>query len=230
MQLVHLPDTVDAVVARSLETPALYRWTRAIIRFLLRLLFHLEITGEEYLHTTQRPLMVVTNHLHWLDPPIVFAILPHRTTVFAAEKWATRPIIGDLFRIIGNAIFVNRGEVDRRALTRAMAVLKAGGVLGIAPEGTRSKTGGLQPGKEGAAYLAIRTGATILPIGLAGQEKAFRTLFRLRRPVIHIRVGEPFTLDSVSDRPRGEELAAHTDHIMRRLAELLPESYRGVYA
>jgi 1-acyl-sn-glycerol-3-phosphate acyltransferase len=230
MRLWNSPDTTEAVVRRALETPWLYRITRALVRFLLNLLFQIEINGAEHLKQPGGPLLVVTNHLHWLDPPIVFALLPLRATVFAAEKWGAHPILGPLFRAIGNAIFVNRGEVDRRALNQALAVLKAGGVLGIAPEGTRSRTGTMQRGRSGAAYLASRTGATILPIGISGQEKAFQTLFQLRRPVIRIVVGEPFVLPGTPNQAKGEELDQYTEQIMRRLAKLLPPEYRGVYA
>lgn len=223
-------DTTEAVARRALETPWLYRAARAVIRFLLHLLFRIEISGAEHLNQPGGPLLVVTNHLHWLDPPIVFAILPLRATVFAAEKWGAHPLLGPLFRIIGNAIFVHRGEADRRALRQALAVLKAGGVLGIAPEGTRSRTGTMQRGRGGAAYLASRTGATILPIGISGQEKAFRALFRLHRPVIRVMVGEPFVLPGTPNQAKGEELDHYTEQIMRRLAELLPPEYRGVYA
>jgi 1-acyl-sn-glycerol-3-phosphate acyltransferase len=203
---------------------------RRVIYVLIHLLFRIEITGAEHLHQPGGPLLIVTNHLHWLDPPIVFAIVPMRATVFAADKWGRRPIIGDLFRVIGNAIFVRRGEVDRQALKKALAVLKAGGVLGIAPEGTRSRTGKLQRGRGGAAYLAARTGALILPIGITGQEKALRTLLlRFRRPTIRVAVGEPFTLPGTPNQAKGELLNAYTDQIMRRLAELLPPEYRGVY-
>ncbi len=228
-QPVHLSDTAEAIAARALETPWLYRFTRALIWILLRLLFHIEIVGAEHLRRTKGPLLVVTNHLHWLDPPIVFAILPLRTTVFAGEKWGVHPIFGPLFRAIGNAIFVNRGEVDRQALGKALAVLNAGGVLGIAPEGTRSRAGVLQRGRSGTAYLASHTGAPILPIGISGQEKAFRSLFRLRRPTIRVVVGEPFTLPGTPNRVKGDQLDAYTEQIMRRLAELLPPEYRGVY-
>ncbi len=228
-QPVHLSDTAEAIAARALETPWLYRFTRALIWILLRLLFHIEIVGAEHLRRTKGPLLVVTNHLHWLDPPIVFAILPLRTTVFAGEKWGVHPIFGPLFRAIGNAIFVNRGEVDRQALGKALAVLNAGGVLGIAPEGTRSRAGVLQRGRSGTAYLASRTGAPILPIGISGQEKAFRSLLRLRRPTIRVVVGEPFTLPGTPNRVKGDQLDAYTEQIMRRLAELLPPEYRGVY-
>jgi 1-acyl-sn-glycerol-3-phosphate acyltransferase len=221
---------MEAIAMRALETPWRYRFVRALVGFLLRLLFHIEIIGVDRLNQAKGPLLIVANHLHWLDPPIVFAIVPLRTTVFAADKWGAHPIFGPLFRLVGNAIFVNRGEVDRQALGKALAVLRAGGVLGIAPEGTRSKTGTLQRGRSGTAYLASRTGAPILPIGISGQEKAFRTLVRLRRPTIRVMVGEPFTLPGTPNLVKGEHLDAYTDQIMRRLAELLPPEYRGDYA
>jgi|YNPNPStandDraft_1061719.scaffolds.fasta_scaffold38931_2 1-acyl-sn-glycerol-3-phosphate acyltransferase len=221
--------TPEMIAANALITPPLYKIARAIVRFLLHLLFHIEIEGAHYLQQVRGPLLVVANHLHWLDVPIVFALLPLRATAFAAEKWERHPFIGRLFRAIGNPIFVQRGEVDRRALAQALAVLRAGGVLGVAPEGTRSKTGALQPARGGAAYLAARTGATLLPIGIAGQEKAFRTLFRLRRPVIYVKVGAPFTLPGTPNQAKGEQLDAYTEMIMQTLADLLPPSYRGVY-
>ena len=70
----------------------------------------------------------------------------------------------------------------------------------------------------------------ILPIGLAGQEKAFRTLFRLRRPTIRVAIGEPFRLPGTPNQAKGEQLDRYTELIMCRLAALLPPEYRGVYA
>jgi 1-acyl-sn-glycerol-3-phosphate acyltransferase len=224
-------DTPEAVAAAALEMPWIYRATRAAFWFLFKALFRVEITGADYLRQPGGPLLVATNHLHWLDAPLALAIMPFRGTAFAADKWATHPFIGPLFRIVGNAIFVQRGEIDRRALTSALAVLKAGGVLGVAPEGTRSKTGQLQSGRGGAAYLAARTGATILPMVMCGQEKAFQTRFcSLRRPLIQVIVGEPFTLPGAPNHARGDQLDAYTELIMQRMAELLPPEYRGVYA
>jgi 1-acyl-sn-glycerol-3-phosphate acyltransferase len=174
-------------------------------------------------------VLFVSNHLHWLDPVIAIALIPRPATMFAADKWERRPVIGHLLRWTHQTIFVARGEVDRRALGQALQVLKSGGMLGIAPEGTRSKTGCLQEAHTGAAYLASRTGATLLPVGIAGQEKSIACWKRLRRPHIVARVGEPFTLSGTPNRAKGKQLEAYTDEIMHRIAALLPPEYRGFY-
>lgn len=211
------------------DPPLHYKLLRSIVGWLLRVLARLEVEGLENV-PPNGPLLVVTNHIHWLDPVVAFAILPHQAVVFAADKWARRPPIGCLMRWVGDAIFVARGEVDRRALGQALRVLKEGKVLGIAPEGTRSKTGGLQRGRGGAAYLASRTGVTLLPLVAFGQEKAERSWLRLRRPLIKVVIGEPFTLPGTPNRAKGEEMDRYTDEIMQRIAALLPPEYRGVYA
>jgi len=100
-------------------------------------------------------------------------------------------------------------------------------VLGIAPEGTRSKTGSLQRGKPGAAYLALRANVPILPVVVTGTERVFRDLLRLRRPRVRVVIGEPFRLTLPEDEKR--PLQALADRMMYRLAELLPPEYRGVY-
>jgi 1-acyl-sn-glycerol-3-phosphate acyltransferase len=125
---------------------------------------------------------------------------------------------------------VRRGEGDRAALRAALNVLESGRPLGVAPEGTRSRTGGLIEGKTGTTFLALKAQVPILPIALAGTDKVFPRLRRLRRTTVQIRIAPAFTLPPVGDGPRREHLQYCTDLIMARLASMLPESYRGVYA
>jgi 1-acyl-sn-glycerol-3-phosphate acyltransferase len=103
-------------------------------------------------------------------------------------------------------------------------------VLGVAPEGTRARgTCALQKAKTGIAYLATRADVPIVPVGMAGTEKVKKNLPRLKRTDMRVVVGKPFRLPE-SGRVRGEKLEEYTDLIMHRIAELLPEEYRGVYA
>ncbi|HFD39061.1 MAG TPA: 1-acyl-sn-glycerol-3-phosphate acyltransferase [Anaerolineae bacterium] len=204
-----------------------YRLARAVVGFLIRLLARLEVEGLE--HVPDRgPYLLVSNHLHWLDPPVLGVVLPHRSYVFAAEKWEHHWLIGPLMRSF-NAIFVRRGEVDRKALRQALTVLKAGGVLGLAPEGTRSKTGGLQQGRHGASYMAYRAGVPLLPAVVYGQEKVFPSLRRLRRATVRVVFGPPFEPPPIEGKAGAEEIHALTQETMYRLAALLPPEYRGVY-
>jgi 1-acyl-sn-glycerol-3-phosphate acyltransferase len=206
----------------------LYPVIRAVIRFLVKTLTRLDVEGLENV-PERGPYILVTNHLHWLDSPMIFSVMPHPARVFAGEKWAKRLFIGWLLRSV-NAIFVNRGEVDRRALREALATLKAGGVLGMAPEGTRSKTGGLQRGRSGAAYLAYHSGARLAPVVSTGQERAVSSLLHLRRARVRVVFGPPFDPPPVSGKVTTAHLDSLTEEIMHRLAALLPPEYRGVYA
>jgi 1-acyl-sn-glycerol-3-phosphate acyltransferase len=204
-----------------------YRLLIGAIRFLLRLLCRVRVDGlaNAPLHG---PMIVLTNHLHFLDALVVPAVLPVRMTVLAAEKWETRPIVNRLFKAV-NAVFINRGAADRAALMRVEERLKQGAIVGIAPEGTRSPTGALQEGKGGAAFLGSRTGAAMLPMVLYGQEKASRAWRRLHRVEIFVRIGQPFKLSPIQGSRRSQQNDAMTQDIMLRIARLLPPEYQGVY-
>lgn len=209
------------------------QWTRRQIAFrgfvllLIRLLARVQVEGAENIPATG-PFVLAPNHIHMLDLPVIFAYLPRRTVVFAANKWQNFPILGWLLRSFGDAIYVHRGAPDRKALGLAVEVLKAGGVLGLAPEGTRSRTGGLQQGRTGVVYLANRGDAPILPVVAFGQEKAFACWLRFRKVPICVRIGKPIHLPA--GKLRASELDSHTDDLMITLARMLPAEYRGVYA
>jgi 1-acyl-sn-glycerol-3-phosphate acyltransferase len=128
-----------------------------------------------------------------------------------------------------NGIWLNREEIDTRALKAARDHLKRGGMLGIAPEGTRSGTGALLQAKTGVAYLADQAEVPILPIAVSGTWKITTELLTLRRPVIEVNVGEPFSLPKVDRKEREKDLRKNTDEIMCQLAALLPPENRGVY-
>jgi 1-acyl-sn-glycerol-3-phosphate acyltransferase len=211
----------------SLHIKGWYRLVRGVIGVLIRLLSHLEIEGLEHV-PDKGPYLLVSNHLHWLDPPLFAVACPHRPYVFAAEKWETHWLLGPFLRSF-DTIFVNRGEVDRKALRKALAILEGGGILGLAPEGTRSKTGAMQRGRSGAAYMAYRTRAELLPVVATGQEKLFPSLWRLRRAKVRVVFGTPFEPPPVEGRATAAQVHAFADEIMYHLAALLPPEYRGVY-
>jgi 1-acyl-sn-glycerol-3-phosphate acyltransferase len=200
-----------------------------LARLCLRLLTRLEVYGADNIPPAGITL-VIMNHLHWLDPVIGVAVFHRQAVMFTAEKWEHRAVIGDVIRWTRSAIFVQRGELDRRALKEALEALQAGDMLALAPEGTRSKTGALQPAHDGAAYLATRSGAVIVPMVAYGQEQAESAWKRLRRPRIVVRVGEPFHFEDTPNKVRSRDLGPYTQELMLSLAHLLPPGYRGVYA
>lgn len=208
-------------------SPVVYRIMRWIIGGLMRLLYRYEVKGQENL-PAHGPMILAVNHLHLFDPGAVMPAVPHKIVTLAADKYMHHPILGGLLRAAG-VIFVRRGEVDRQALQACLDVLKRGWVLAVAPEGTRSKTGGLQRAKPGIAYLALRTNATIVPIAFWGVER-IGDWKRLKRPSCHVVIGRPFRLPQPAGKATTDQLQELADAIMVRIGLMLPPSYRGVYA
>lgn len=204
----------------------LYRVLRAVVNVVLSLISRREYIGLD--NFPEPPYIMVINHLAVFDSPLLMTACPHTARAFAAAKHRRHPFYAPLLTAVGS-IWVRRGEVDRNALQEALDVLKRGEVLGMAPEGTRARgTYALQKGKTGVAYLATRTDVPIVPVGLTGTEQIKHNLPRLRRTPLRVVVGEPFRLPE-SGRVRSQQLHEYTDLIMHRIAELLPEEYRGVY-
>jgi len=204
-----------------------YWIVRATFDWIYRLVARVQVVGRENLEVDGSCLVVV-NHFSVFDPPLLGTLLPRRSWAMAAEKYRRHPLFGPILHLTG-VIFVRRGTVDRRALGAALKVLRSSGVVVLAPEGTRSKTGQLQQAKEGAAYLASRTDPTIVPVAITGTEKMIEALKHLRRERVRVVVGEPFRLPPAGGPVKGPQLTAYTDLIMCRMAALLPESYRGFY-
>ena len=173
------------------------------------------------------PLIVVSNHLSRADPPIIGAGIPRRIVFMAKEELFRSPLMALIVKGFG-AFPVRKQGADRDALRQAQEVLKKGLALGVFPEGTRSKTAVLQPGMLGAAFIALRTGAPVLPVGIYGTE-GLNAARLLRHPAITLHIGEPFTVAPAQGRVTRQALQDLTAHIMDRIAQLLPPSYQGVY-
>lgn len=179
---------------------------------------------------TRGPLIIVTNHINFLEAPVIYTRLtPRPVTGFAKTETWDSAFLGWLFDVWG-IIPIRRGEADKTALKRGVQALKDGYILTIAPEGTRNKDGRLLRGYPGIAMVALLSGAPLLPIAHYGHENYRQDLRRLRRSNFHARVGYPFTLTTRGEKTTGEVRQHMTDEIMYQLAALLPPVYRGAYA
>ncbi|HEX2765932.1 MAG TPA: lysophospholipid acyltransferase family protein [Candidatus Limnocylindria bacterium] len=202
----------------------------AIVGFFARLLWRARIEGVEHLPRTG-PFILVANHCSNLDPLMMGWASGHqigRVVHFMAKiEMRHWPIIGWLATQAG-VYFVRRGERDRAAQQFSLEALAAGKPIAIFPEGTRSRDGHLRPGKPGAALLAIRSGAPIVPAGISGTHRIFPNGAKIPRlPRVRIVIGEPFTLPhQPSGRLDREALAAGTERIMAAIEALLPEEQR----
>ena len=201
---------------------------QSIVRILLR-----TITKTEYIDIenipTQGGVIFAINHLSYVDTPLLL-VNPVRPdiTALVTTKYEDKAFIGWFVRS-AEGIWINRDVADFSAIRDASKALKKGLALGIAPEGTRSKTGKMQKAKPGTVMIALKTGAPILPVGITGSETALQDLAHFRRPRMTIRFGKPFTVPSFGPGNRSEGLHKWTHELMRRIAALVPQSYRGIY-
>lgn len=194
----------------------------------LFLLARIRMIGRENI-PAHGPYIVSLNHMSTADTPLLLISFPAvQWRYFAGEKWRSHPIWGPLMTWLG-AVYIRRGEVDRQGLKDALQALKDGYVFGLAPEGTRSKTGHMMQAKDGAAYLASRAGVPILPVGVVNTDHLFANIKKLRMTDVEVRVGKPFVLPEIGRRAKSNDLTAYTELIMVQIANLLPERYHGFY-
>lgn len=207
-----------------------YKTLRSIVRFFMKIIADIEINGIEKLPAGN--VIIAANHLGRLDTAVLLYILDREDIIMpVAEKYKNHPLYGAFGRA-ANAIWLNRFEADYSAFRQILDRMKQGGLLVIAPEGTRSKTEALQEGKLGVAFLASKSGYPVLPVAVTGTEDRVivENLKHFRRSRITATAADLMYIDIPKGPGREEAMRRATDEIMSRIAALLPEKYRGVYA
>ena len=177
---------------------------------------------------SQGPLLIVANHLHNADPPLL-GISCGRIVIFMAKEELFRHRFIAYFMRHFGVFPVSRQRLGRAAIRQARQVLEDGLALAVFPEGRRSRTGQLEPALPGSALIACRSGAPILPVGIIGTEQVKGISWIWHRPRIVVNIGRPFYLTPVDGKLTRQELAELADSIMKQIAELLPQEYRGKY-
>lgn len=209
------------------------KFTRFLIRFLLRLLTRVEVRGRENIPVASN-FIIAANHNGLVDAFLPFYIINNTNLVLlVGEKWEKLSIMRWLGRGL-NFLFIDRFNPDLKAIREVIARMKHGEVLVITPEGTRSKVGCLIEGKPGVSYLAAKMGYPLAPVGISGtfDKVFFGQLKRLHRPHIIVSIGPAFSLPPLPKeaQDRDKALKTDTDEIMCRIAALLPQEQRGVYS
>ncbi len=207
-----------------------FRIIRSIIRFIMKLIADIEVHGLEKIPSGN--LIGASNHLGRLDTAAMLCVIDREDIIMpVAEKYKNHWLFGTVGRA-ANAIWLNRFEADYSALREILARMEKGGLLVIAPEGTRSKTEAMQEAKLGVAFLASKSGYPVLPVAATGTEdrRVAENLKRFRRSKIVVKIGDPLRIEVPKGKGREQELRQATDEIMCRIGAMLPEDYRGFYA
>jgi 1-acyl-sn-glycerol-3-phosphate acyltransferase len=206
--------------------PAFYWCCTYALRAVLVVVGRWKATGRERI-PAEGALIVVSNHLHNADPPILAAGIARRRVRFMAKVELFKYPFGVIPRLYG-AFPVRRFDADLAAMLNAERILKRGEVLGMFPEGTRSRSGFLGNPHPGTAVIALRSGATVLPCAMIGTEQLRNPLNVLRKPRISVAIGTPITVVATR-RPTEAQVTELTEHIFSAIKALLPPKYLATY-
>ena len=224
-------DILNPEITRLAQLTAGRKIYRNLMRWFSKMLVFIwtraEVVGLENI-PPKGPALFVANHLGDADFILGLAYAPTIVEPFAKIELYDIPVLGKVLDAYG-IIWVHRGQPDRRALRAVMEAMKQERMVAIAPEGRESLTGALEEGTGGAAYLALKTDAPIIPVTFTGTEnkRVFNNMKRLKRTGVTLTIGKSFRLERSLDRRTSIEKG--TEEIMYTLAQQLPAEYRGVY-
>ena len=203
---------------------------RPVFRAIFLILSPVRISGIENV-PPEGAYLIAINHVSLYEAPFILAFWPVAPEAAGAIEIWDRPVQSLLVRLYGG-IPVHRGEYDRQLLDIILAVLSSGRPLLIAPEGGRSHLPGLRRGKPGAAYIVDLARVPVIPVGITGTTDDYLArALHMQRPVLEMRIGRPVWLPEIKAKGRVKRDARqrNIDLLMMKIAELLPEPYRGVY-
>ena len=189
-----------------------YRISRLLFRFYFSILRRWEVSGRENM-PEKGGVVIVSNHSSNLDPLIVgCSFKRYVNTMGKEELFKINPLVTWVIKHLGT-FPIKRGQMDRSAIRFSINHLKAGNIIALFPEGTRSKSGELQDARNGAAMLAIKAGVPILPIGIIGSKG---------RGKIVVKIGKPIDTYLFSgDKVNKEAMGKVSEQFMKEIAKLL---------
>lgn len=189
-----------------------YNFARFIVKMVLQPKYKVKKEGLEHI-PSEGPVIICANHISNYDPPIVGITCPRQIHFMAKEELYKNKIFGFILHHV-HAFPVKRGMTDRNALRRGLDVLKEGHVLGLFPEGTRSKDGEIQRGLAGAGFFAMRSKATVIPCAIVGSYEG-------KEPLI-VRYGPPVDIQTLKEQKASAQEV--TDAIMADIKNLKENS------
>jgi len=204
---------------------------RFIFRQLLRVVYRVRIVGKENI-PAEGGYLIAHNHVSVVDPVLIISFWTMSIQAIGAVELWQRPGQNWLVQLYGT-LPVNRGEMDRQFIEKAVGVLRSGQPLLIAPEGTRSHVPGMTRASPGIAYLVDRAQTPVIPVGVIGNsDEMLKQATKGKRPVLEMRIGPAFHLPPLEGQgtARREARQRNADLVLEHVAKLLPEEYQGFYA
>jgi 1-acyl-sn-glycerol-3-phosphate acyltransferase len=193
-----------------------------LFKLFYRVFYGLKIIGVENI-PTQGGVILAANHVSWQDPLILAAGSP-RTVHFLAKRELFRFPFGPLFHGL-KAIPITRGESDRGAIRKCLEILQQGKILGLFPEGTRNKGDQLLPAQRGVSFMALKSGVTLIPVGIVGTHPQHKLV---KRPKLVVSFGKPIPYQAITHGPIAkEEHQKITDKVMDGIRFQLQICERG---
>ncbi|ARC56393.1 1-acyl-sn-glycerol-3-phosphate acyltransferase [Frondihabitans sp. 762G35] len=215
----------------------MYSFFRAtVVRPVLFLWFHVRVTGRDNI-PRRGPVIIASNHLDFLDSLFLPAVVQRKMTyLVAADYYAKKSLLGRLLgwfltQIGQLPIDRSGGSASKASLETGLRVLENDGLIGIYPEGTRSRDGLMHRGRTGVARLVLASGVTVIPAAIQGSDRIRVAGSRLpKRADIQITFGRPLHFETVDGDYDAKRLRAVTDEIMQEIARLTPQEYVDSYA
>jgi 1-acyl-sn-glycerol-3-phosphate acyltransferase len=200
-----------------------YRVVAVVIRGLAQLFFRPRVRGRENIPLSG-PVLIAPIHRSNLDFAFTLFISPRKVFFMAKDSLFQVPVLGSALIQLG-AFPVKRGTADREAMRSAEEVLNGGNALILFPEGTRKFGPHVEPLHDGAMFIAARTGATVVPVGIAGTDRALPDGAKFPRPIkVHVVVGSPIAPPAQEGRPSRSQIAEKTEELRSSLEAVYHQS------
>ena len=195
---------------------------------LIRKVSELKVIGHENVPPSG-PALVVISHISRLDTPFIFCTGGRMDVIpMVAREYKNTFFLGWILNMI-RVIWITRGSYDFDAFREAKDYLNKGWIVGLAPEGSRSRDGLLHEGKPGSALLAYKMDVPILPAAVTGTDTMSKAFLSLRKMRVTVEFGRTFRLPDRNGLENKVWLKQATDEIMCHIAAILPPERRGFY-
>ena len=184
------------LAGQSIPDKIAYHTVRTIVTVFCRVWCRMSIDGRDNL-PAEGPFILAPTHRSIIDTPVSSGVYRRRMRFMGADKWWSNKYFGKLLTALGG-FPVTRGSADREALKRCIAVIEGGEPLVLFPEGERKSGPVVQPLFEGAAYIAMKTGAPIIPVGIGGSERVMPKGAKFIFPrKMYVMIGKPMYVPAV---------------------------------